>query len=74
MAGSYDLVVRGDASAPKLALASVLVAEHTAAPTADAPSETPDGGAWWLLVLVPFAVALAYHAALAVRRRRRTLP
>lgn len=73
VAGSYDLVVRGDASAPKLALATVVVAEHTAAPTTDAAPEAPDGGAWWLLVLVPFAVALAYHAALAVRRRRRTL-
>jgi len=71
--GSYDLVVRGDASAPKVALASVVVAEDTAAPAADATSETPDGGAWWLLVLIPFAVALAYHAALAVRRRRRML-
>jgi len=71
--GSYDLVVRGDASAPKVALASVVVAEDTAAPGADATSETPDGGAWWLLVLIPFAVALAYHAALAVRRRRRML-
>ena len=71
--GSYDLVVRGDASAPKLALASVVVAEPAAAPASDAAPETPGGGAWWLLVLAPFAVALAYHAALAVRRRRRAL-
>ncbi|TYL50618.1 LVIVD repeat-containing protein [Agromyces mariniharenae] len=73
VAGTYDLVVRGDASAPKLALASVVVAEHTAAPAADAAPAAPGGDAWWLLVLAPFAIALAYHVALAVRRRRRTL-
>jgi len=71
--GSYDVVVRGDASAPKLALASVVVAEPAATPAAAAPPDAADGGAWWLLVLAPFAVALAYHAAIAVRRRRRAV-
>lgn len=71
--GRYDVVVRGDRSAPRLALASVVVAEPTPAASPDAASDrSGDGGAWWLLVLAPFAVALAYHAALAWRRRHRT--
>lgn len=70
--GRYDVVVRGDASAPRLALASVVVAEPAPAPSPDAAAaRTGDGDAWWLLVLTPFAIALAYHAALAWRRRRR---
>ena len=35
------------------------------------PPRPDGGGAWWILVLVPFALALAYHAAIAWRRRRR---
>lgn len=71
--GTYDLVVRGDASAPRIALASVVVAEPEPSTVPDAaPARAGDGGAWWVLVLAPFAVALAYHAALAWRRRHRT--
>jgi hypothetical protein len=70
--GRYDVVVRGDASAPRLALASVVVASPTPSPAPDAAATRPAvGGAWWLLVLVPFAVAIAYHAAIARRRHRR---
>ncbi len=70
--GRYDVVVRGDVSAPRLALASVVVASPAASPSPDAAAARPGGGgAWWLLVLVPFALALAYHAAIAWRRRRR---
>ncbi len=76
-AGSYDLVVRGDESAPRLAIATVTVAgPRTDAPPDAAAERDPalagDGGPWWLLVVAPFALALAYHAALAWRRRRRT--
>lgn len=65
--GRYDLVVRGDASAPRIALASVTVAEPRPAPT-------PAGGGftWW-----PFAVALALLLALgaaAILQRRRSSP
>ena len=73
--GRYDVVVRGDASAPRLALASVVVASPSPSPTPDAAATRPAGGsAWWLLVLLPFGVALAYHAAIAWRRRRRAAP
>ncbi len=74
-AGRHDVVVRGDESAPRLAIATVTVAELASAspPDSGAGGEPPaTGGAWWLLTLVPFALALAYHAALARRRRRRT--
>ena len=71
-AGRYDVVVRGDASAPRLALASVVVATPSPTPAPDAAAaRAGDRGAWWLLVLAPFALALAYHAAIAWRRRRR---
>jgi len=73
--GRYDVVVRGDASAPRLALASVVVASPSPSPTPDAAATRPSGGsAWWLLVLLPFGIALAYHAAIARRRRRRAAP
>ena len=73
--GRYDVVVRGDASAPRLALASVVVASPSPSPTPEAAATRPaGGGAWWLLVLLPFGVALAYHAAIAWRRRRRAAP
>lgn len=72
VAGRYDVVVRGDASVPRIALASVVVAVPEPAPSADAtPARDGDGGAWWVLVLAPFAIALAYHSALAWRRRHR---
>lgn len=71
--GSYDIVVRGDVSAPRLALASVVVAAPAPSPAPDAaPASGARGDGWWLLVLVPFAVALAYHATLARRRRARS--
>ena len=73
--GSYDLVVRGDRSAPQLALAGLTVAVPTVSPAQDGdPARAVDGGAWWVLVLLPFALALAYHAALARRRHRRSAP
>ena len=71
--GRYDVVVRGDASAPLLALASVVVATPTPTPAPDAAAvraraEAARGGS---SSCVPFALALAYHAAIAWRRRRR---
>jgi hypothetical protein len=70
--GRYDVVVRGDASAPRIALASVVVASPAPSTTPDAATTRPAAGsAWWLLVLLPFGIALVYHAAIAWRRHRR---
>ena len=76
-AGTFEVVVRGDESAPRLALATLTVAEpaSASAPAADGDAEratSAGGGPWWVLVLMPFGIALAYHAALAWRRRART--
>jgi hypothetical protein len=67
--GRYDLVVRGDASAPRIALASVTVAEpepeHEASPPGDI------GWPWWPLVVIPPPLFLAAAVAVVVLRRRR---
>ncbi|WP_448810323.1 hypothetical protein [Agromyces bauzanensis] len=71
-AGRYDLVVRGDASAPRLALASVTVAVPQPSPSA---SSAGGGLPWW-----PFAIALVLLLAVGaaalveLRGRRRASP
>jgi len=69
-AGRYDLVVRGDASAPRLAIGTVdVVAEPRPAPEAEA--EAADGVPWWPFPLALGVLAvLAASVALLVRRRR----
>jgi len=71
--GRYDLVVRGDQSAPRIALASLTVAAPT--PIPDAASG--DGGwPWWLLAAMAVLLAAAAAGAVIViarRRRRRRL-
>lgn len=67
--GRYDLVVRGDVSAPRIALASLTVAAPEPSPEAARPD---DGGwPWWPLVVIPITVLLAAAVAVVVLRRRR---
>jgi hypothetical protein len=67
--GRYDLVVRGDVSAPRIALASVTVAAPEPSPDARPPD---DGGLpWWPLVVIPITVLLAAAVAVVVLRHRR---
>ena len=70
--GRYDVVVRGDLSAPRLALATVSVAMPADAP-ADSSPVASGGAPWWGWLLL--AVLLAGAATLwvlRVRRRRRS--
>jgi hypothetical protein len=73
--GRYDLVVRGDLSAPKVAVAAVVIDVPTPSPTPQAASG-PSAGVdlWWMLVLLPFAVALGWLGVSAHRRSRRSSP
>lgn len=71
-AGRYDLVVRGDTSAPRLAIGTVdVVVESPAAPEPRAEQGAP----WWpfvlLVVLAVAGVGAAAFVLLARRRRAR---
>jgi hypothetical protein len=65
--GTYDLVVRGDVSAPRIALATIEVAAASPSPAA-APGGDNGGWPWWLLVIL--VVLLAAGAAVVIARRR----
>ena len=68
--GSYDLVARGDVSAPLIAVAAVEVAAPSASPEAG-ESEGDGGGnwAWWVIAVVILLVLGAAVAAVIARRR-----
>ena len=68
-AGRHDLVVRGDRSAPRLALASVEVAAPAPAPS-QAESSGRDSPAGWWLAATAALVAAGAGGAFVLRRRR----
>ena len=69
--GRYDVVVR--ATRPRRGSPSRASSSRRPAAPDAAVTRATDGGAV-VLVLLPFGVALAYHAAMAWRRRRRMAP
>ncbi|HEY6800395.1 MAG TPA: hypothetical protein VI121_07110 [Agromyces sp.] len=77
-AGSYDLVVRGDTTAPRLALASIAVAPSSPSSSPGAADDARnDGWPWWvivgllLLAAAATAVVVARRRVVLARRRRR---
>jgi hypothetical protein len=74
--GTYDIVVRGDTSAPSMALAAIEVAAASPSPAA-APDDDAGGWPWWVIVILlvlaaaATAVVVARRRVVLARRRRR---
>lgn len=76
--GTYDLVVRGDVSAPRIALAGIEVALPSPSPSAAVTDARNEGWPWWvigsllLLTAAATVVVVARRRVVLARRRRRT--